>query len=90
MDRRPGALPAQALDYATGHVATAAALMAAARRRTEGGVWSAELSLAQNVAMAITTKARHDAHASEAPPSGADATVAVTNFWSKSLRQWDR
>jgi crotonobetainyl-CoA:carnitine CoA-transferase CaiB-like acyl-CoA transferase len=43
----PGALPAQALDHATGHLAAAAALLATARRQTEGGVWQAELSLAQ-------------------------------------------
>jgi crotonobetainyl-CoA:carnitine CoA-transferase CaiB-like acyl-CoA transferase len=43
----PGALPAQALDHGTGHLAAAAALRALTRRRAEGGVWSAELSLAQ-------------------------------------------
>lgn len=43
----PGALPAQALDHGTGHLAAAAALRAVARRRDEGGVWHAELSLAQ-------------------------------------------
>jgi crotonobetainyl-CoA:carnitine CoA-transferase CaiB-like acyl-CoA transferase len=43
----PGTLPAQALDHATGHLAAAAALRAVTRRRAEGGVWSAELSLAQ-------------------------------------------
>jgi crotonobetainyl-CoA:carnitine CoA-transferase CaiB-like acyl-CoA transferase len=43
----PGVLPAQALDHGTGHLAAAAALRAVARRREEGGVWSAELSLAQ-------------------------------------------
>jgi crotonobetainyl-CoA:carnitine CoA-transferase CaiB-like acyl-CoA transferase len=42
----PGVLPAQALDHGTGHLA-AAALRALSRRRAEGGVWSAELSLAQ-------------------------------------------
>jgi len=46
-DAGPGALPAQALDHGTGHLAAAAALRALARRRAEGGVWSAELSLAQ-------------------------------------------
>jgi len=43
----PGVLPAQALDHGTGHLAAAAALRALARRRDEGGVWCAELSLAQ-------------------------------------------
>jgi crotonobetainyl-CoA:carnitine CoA-transferase CaiB-like acyl-CoA transferase len=46
-DDAPGALPAQALDHATGHLAAAAAMSAVARRRAEGGVWQAELSLAQ-------------------------------------------
>jgi crotonobetainyl-CoA:carnitine CoA-transferase CaiB-like acyl-CoA transferase len=43
----PGVLPAQALDHGAGHLAAAAALRAVTRRREEGGVWSAELSLAQ-------------------------------------------
>ncbi|NYJ08406.1 CoA transferase [Petropleomorpha daqingensis] len=43
----PGVLPAQALDHGTGHLAAAAAMRAVARRRDEGGVWCAELSLAQ-------------------------------------------
>jgi crotonobetainyl-CoA:carnitine CoA-transferase CaiB-like acyl-CoA transferase len=43
----PGALPAQALDHATGHLAAAAAMRAVSQRRAEGGVWHAELSLAQ-------------------------------------------
>jgi crotonobetainyl-CoA:carnitine CoA-transferase CaiB-like acyl-CoA transferase len=46
-DGTPGALPAQALDHATGHLAAAAALRAVAARREQGGVWAAELSLAQ-------------------------------------------
>jgi crotonobetainyl-CoA:carnitine CoA-transferase CaiB-like acyl-CoA transferase len=43
----PGALPAQALDHGTGHLAAALVLGAVARRRTEGGTWHGELSLAQ-------------------------------------------
>jgi crotonobetainyl-CoA:carnitine CoA-transferase CaiB-like acyl-CoA transferase len=46
-EARPGVLPAQALDHATGHLAAAAALRAVAERRARGGVWHAELSLAQ-------------------------------------------
>jgi crotonobetainyl-CoA:carnitine CoA-transferase CaiB-like acyl-CoA transferase len=42
----PGVLPAQALDHATGHLAAAAVLRALTERRS-GGVWQAELSLAQ-------------------------------------------
>jgi crotonobetainyl-CoA:carnitine CoA-transferase CaiB-like acyl-CoA transferase len=43
----PGALPAQALDHATGHLAAAVVLGALRRRRTEGGGWFGELSLAR-------------------------------------------
>jgi len=43
----PGALPAQALDHGTGHLAAALALGALARRRDEGGGWFGELSLAR-------------------------------------------
>jgi crotonobetainyl-CoA:carnitine CoA-transferase CaiB-like acyl-CoA transferase len=43
----PGALPAQALDHGTGHLAAALVLGALARQRTEGGGWYGELSLAQ-------------------------------------------
>ncbi|WP_409330898.1 CoA transferase [Trujillonella humicola] len=47
---RPGALPAQVLDHATGHLAAAAALRALTRRRARGGTWSAELALARTAA----------------------------------------
>jgi hypothetical protein len=43
----PGALPAQALDHATGHLAAAMLMGALARQRVEGGGWHGELSLAQ-------------------------------------------
>ena len=43
----PGALPAQALDHGTGHLAAAVALSALARQREEGGGWHGELSLAR-------------------------------------------
>jgi hypothetical protein len=36
-DERPGALPAQALDHATGHLAAASALLGLAERPTRGG-----------------------------------------------------
>jgi crotonobetainyl-CoA:carnitine CoA-transferase CaiB-like acyl-CoA transferase len=49
-DGVPGALPAQALDHATGHLAAAAVLAGLARRGTEGGGWHGELSLAQTAA----------------------------------------
>jgi hypothetical protein len=43
----PGALPAQALDHATGYLAAATVLAALTRQRDEGGGWYGELSLAQ-------------------------------------------
>ena len=43
----PGALPAQALDHATGYLAAAVVMGALARQRAEGGGWHGELSLAQ-------------------------------------------
>ena len=43
----PGALPAQALDHGTGHLAAALVLGALSRQRAEGGGWFGELSLAQ-------------------------------------------
>lgn len=45
-EEAPGALPVQALDHATGHLAAAAVLGLLARQRDEGGGWCAELSLA--------------------------------------------
>ncbi|SNX97577.1 CoA transferase [Geodermatophilus sabuli] len=46
-DDAPGALPVQALDHATGHLAAATVLAALARRREEGGGWHGALSLAR-------------------------------------------
>lgn len=43
----PTPLPAQVLDYATGHLAAFAALAGVLRRHEEGGSWRARLSLAR-------------------------------------------
>ncbi len=43
---KPRHLPAQALDYAAGHLAAFGAMVALARRRDEGGSWLVRLSLA--------------------------------------------
>ncbi|PLZ01190.1 carnitine dehydratase [Burkholderia sp. WAC0059] len=43
----PQALPCQALDHATGYLAAFGAMVALARRATEGGSWHVRLSLAQ-------------------------------------------
>lgn len=45
-DGTPGVLPAQALDHGAGHL-LAAAVLTALRRRRDGGVWRAEVSLAR-------------------------------------------
>jgi crotonobetainyl-CoA:carnitine CoA-transferase CaiB-like acyl-CoA transferase len=55
----PGALPAQALDHATGYLAAATVLAALVRQRTEGGGWYGELSLAQTAHRLLA--ARRDA-----------------------------
>jgi crotonobetainyl-CoA:carnitine CoA-transferase CaiB-like acyl-CoA transferase len=68
-DQGPGVLPAQALDHGTGHLAAAAALRALARRRAEGGVWSAELSLAQTA-----TELLDAGPARPEPPADGDVT----------------
>ncbi|QCP48470.1 CoA transferase [Trinickia violacea] len=44
---RPQHLPCQALDHATGYLAAFGAMVALARRATEGGSWHVRLSLAQ-------------------------------------------
>ncbi len=50
----PGALPAQALDHATGYLAAATVLAALVRQRDEGGGWYGELSLAQTARWLLT------------------------------------
>jgi crotonobetainyl-CoA:carnitine CoA-transferase CaiB-like acyl-CoA transferase len=44
---KPGKLPCQALDHATGYLAAFCAITALHRRATEGGGWRAQVSLAQ-------------------------------------------
>ncbi|HET9170478.1 MAG TPA: CoA transferase [Actinospica sp.] len=44
---RPGALPAQALDHATGYLLAATVLHAVTRRLTEGGTWHVHAHLAR-------------------------------------------
>ncbi|MGR2754052.1 CoA transferase [Agromyces arachidis] len=46
----PGALPAQALDHATGYLLAAAVATMLARRDTEGGSWLARMSLRRTAA----------------------------------------
>jgi len=46
-DAQPRHLPCQALDHATGYLAAFGAMVALARRATEGGSWHVKVSLAQ-------------------------------------------
>ena len=46
-DRTPGALPAQALDHATGYLLAAGVLTALRRRASEGGTWRVSAHLAR-------------------------------------------
>lgn len=66
----PGALPAQALDHATGHLAAAVVLAALARQRVEGGGWHGELSLAQTARWLLDAP----------PPNSAEDTAEVCDL----------
>jgi crotonobetainyl-CoA:carnitine CoA-transferase CaiB-like acyl-CoA transferase len=67
-DGTPGALPAQALDHAAGHLLAAAVLRALTRRAAEGGTWHAELSLAR-LAAALLAAERVPTPAAEVDPA---------------------
>ncbi|MGI4895820.1 MAG: CoA transferase [Janthinobacterium lividum] len=58
--RRPGTLPAQALDHGGGHLLAAAVLRALDVTRRQGGTWHAQLSLA-GLAHQLLTPPRHGA-----------------------------
>ncbi|MGY1815257.1 CoA transferase [Blastococcus sp. SYSU D00820] len=53
-DGIPGALPVQALDHATGHLAAAATMSAVTRSREQGGTWHGDLSLARTAHWLLT------------------------------------
>jgi crotonobetainyl-CoA:carnitine CoA-transferase CaiB-like acyl-CoA transferase len=55
--RRPGALPAQALDHATGYLLAAGVLSALRRRRLEGGTWRVGAHLARTAHWLLQTDA---------------------------------
>ncbi|SEL23827.1 CoA-transferase family III [Blastococcus sp. DSM 46786] len=59
-DEAPGALPVQALDHATGHLAAAAVLGLIGRQQDEGGGWCAELSLAATAHWLLGTGPGHE------------------------------
>ncbi|MEW9534534.1 CoA transferase [Microbispora sp. NPDC049125] len=66
---RPGALPAQALDHATGYLAAFGAVAALLRRTAEGGSWQVEVSLARTAAW-LDGLGRVDGAAAGKPPAG--------------------
>ncbi|WP_430646295.1 CoA transferase [Agromyces sp. GXS1127] len=57
----PGALPAQALDHATGYLLAAAVMTLLRRRATVGGTWAARLSLRRTAAelLGLPRRAEH-------------------------------
>lgn len=55
--RTPGALPAQALDHATGYLLAAGVLSALRRRATQGGTWRVEAHLARTAHWLLQTDA---------------------------------
>lgn len=55
--RMPGALPAQALDHATGYLLAAGVLSALRRRSEEGGTWRVEAHLARTAHWLLQTDA---------------------------------
>ncbi len=77
---RPGVLPAQALDHATGYLTAAAVLRALTLRHRESGSWHAQLSLAQTATwlLARHTKTGEDAGGGTAA-AGATGTSISTS-----------
>jgi hypothetical protein len=57
-DGTPGALPAQALDHAAGHLVAATVLSALHRQRREGGTWHGSVSLARLADWLLTAPRR--------------------------------
>jgi crotonobetainyl-CoA:carnitine CoA-transferase CaiB-like acyl-CoA transferase len=67
-DERPGALPAQALDHATGYLLAAGITAALRRRAEEGGTWRVSAHLARTAHWLLRSDALD-------PPGGAVADV---------------
>jgi hypothetical protein len=64
----PGALPAQALDHATGHLAAALVMGALTRQGADGGGWFGELSLAQTAHWLLTARAERPEPVADVDP----------------------
>ena len=79
----PKHLPCQALDHATGYLAAFGAMVALARRATEGGSWHVRVSLAQTgpVAAVVWTDRRRLA---SRPTSRSTMCAIASRPWSRS------
>lgn len=75
----PGALPAQALDHATGYLAAAVVMGALARQCAEGGGWHGELSLAQT-AHWLLGAARPEAGVPDQPAASPDPAAYLVEL----------
>ncbi|WP_131785328.1 CoA transferase [Protofrankia symbiont of Coriaria ruscifolia] len=76
---RPGVLPAQALDHATGYLTAAAVLRALTLRHRESGSWHAQLSLAQTATWLLArAKAGEDAGGSTAAAGTTDTSTKAS------------
>jgi crotonobetainyl-CoA:carnitine CoA-transferase CaiB-like acyl-CoA transferase len=75
-DGRPGVLPAQVLDHATGYLAAAAVLLALDRQRRFGGTHLAQLSLVGTAAW-LQDLRRRDQRRSAVQPIAADTVPDV-------------
>jgi crotonobetainyl-CoA:carnitine CoA-transferase CaiB-like acyl-CoA transferase len=84
-DGTPGALPAQALDHGTGFLLAAAVLRALAERERTGGVWRAELSLAQTAAWLLRAGV-DDAGLAVEPPADWSPWLRETDCYAGPLR----
>ncbi|WP_235433528.1 CoA transferase [Protofrankia coriariae] len=73
---RPGVLPAQALDHATGYLTAAAVLRALTLRHRESGSWHVQLSLAQTATWLLARRARTDGKADGTVGTVAGAATA--------------
>jgi hypothetical protein len=74
----PGALPAQALDHATGYLLAAAVSTLLDRRSAEGGTWLARMSLRRTAAELLTMP--RAAVATPSPPLDDEARVAQSTI----------
>jgi hypothetical protein len=79
---RPGALPCQLLDHATGYLIAAAALQAMAERVRTGAVLHVRLSLARTAQWLLEQGMQHDTHASTDEASGEPYRISLGDGWT--------